>query len=791
MSADAPFYLISPSNSDNSIQDLPFSFIKQYQNEKAQINQWIALKNDTKIYSALYSTSEDEFAFIHYVYVGFHWNAEPKSILKNASFDFNKRNFKDYTIYENSDTSIRFSMLYANGFIVMSSNSFLLDNYIIKKEKNEVLSHQNNFSKIEKRWNENKQTSILIQSSKLKSLSTNLAKENGQKLLQFISENNSWYYLQITDIKANGSIQLNGIVLSENSLLASINETATPNLFSIIPENLSYYNYYNVKDASSKTDLFKSIASNEILFFNLENRAADYHAFDGLIVKSKDINQSMATLKQYQMNIFKDSIYFGNTKKELNRLNFASQIADAFAHNFYKIQSPYYFYINDYIVFLNSKEASELFIEKYLAKNTIKNIPNTPAQFLCNVPSSKHIINDLSKNESIANSILQFNQIKISYKKTADNTEVELLFSKDKEAKKSSTLYSIWKNELSTSSNIIYLSSTEKHDKTGFFVFAQDANQQLFCINDAGEKLWEKELDSKVLSQLYAIDYYKNGSEQYVFNTENKIYIIDKQGNFIEGFPLNLGGKANCALTCFYKGNDLHQAYYYVPCNNGNIYGYEINGLPLAGWNPKKAGQVKSPIQIAYQNNKEYLFYYSDKSALEFFDYKGVSRMNRLNDEASQYQFSIISADSSSYLFNAYKNVLKYNLSNNTVEAKTFGPGEGVYAYIAYLPAGSKVPNHAYIKENKLVVLNSKGEKQFVYPFKEEMQLALKYQLINKKDYLLCANKSQDKFYLIDSKGNLTESNTINTTLNPLIINNANKTYMISIDNHNIICSTF
>ena len=162
-----------------------------------------------------------------------------------------------------------------------------------------------------------------------------------------------------------------------------------------------------------------------------------------------------------------------------------------------------------------------------------------------------------------------------------------------------------------------------------------------------------------------------------------------------------------------------------------------------------------------------------------------------MNDDASQYHFSIIKSDSSSYLFNAAKNVLKYNLSNNTVEAKTFGPGEGVYAYIAYLPYASKVPNHAYLKENNLVVLNSKGEKQFAYQFKEDMQLALAYKTINNKDYILCANKTQNRFFLVDAKGNLTESNTINTTLSPVIVNNANKTYMLSIDNHDIICSTF
>jgi hypothetical protein len=46
------------------------------------------------------------------------------------------------------------------------------------------------------------------------------------------------------------------------------------------------------------------------------------------------------------------------------------------------------------------------------------------------------------------------------------------------------------------------------------------------------------DLDGRILSEIFQLDYYRNGKLQYLFNTENKLWVIDRNGNPVEKFPI-------------------------------------------------------------------------------------------------------------------------------------------------------------------------------------------------------------------------------------------------------------
>jgi hypothetical protein len=529
-----------------------------------------------------------------------------------------------------------------------------------------VLSNDNYFDKIERAFEDKSVSKIMIHTNDLNSFVTNIASSSGATLLNQISLGNSWYLFNMPIQSNKEQLELNGFMATDLPFYNHLISQNAADLFAIMPQNISYYNYFHLDENCSNIDLFKKLTTAECIFFNLENRASNYHQYDGLVIHTSDINKATELLNQYKDSKRSDSILFGYTKRELIHLSIPSQIAKNFAHSFYQLENPYYFFINNDIVFLNSKEACALFIDSYIHKKNKKDWSLASAQFTCYLEASQHIIDDIFKNKSITSSIANYKELHVEYSTVDKQIVVKLVLSKSSASKKKTSLYSIWNTELS-SSPVTYLCSLNKRNASGFYLFAQDESNTLYALDESGQKLWKKPLDEKIMSHIFAIDYYKNSLEQFVFNTANKIYIIDKQGNFIEDFPLNLGAKASCAMSCFYKQNDYHQACYFVPCENGNIYGYEINGMPMPGWNPMKSGPVKSPVQIAFQNKKEWIFYYTTNHNVAFFDYAGHTKILINNDDATQKYFSIIQVDSSSYLFNASKNIAKYTISNNTI----------------------------------------------------------------------------------------------------------------------------
>ena len=52
------------------------------------------------------------------------------------------------------------------------------------------------------------------------------------------------------------------------------------------------------------------------------------------------------------------------------------------------------------------------------------------------------------------------------------------------------------------------------------------------------------------------IDYYKNGKLQLLFNTENQLYMIDRLGNFVTNYPIDLPTTTHLSHALFDYDNN-------------------------------------------------------------------------------------------------------------------------------------------------------------------------------------------------------------------------------------------
>ncbi len=131
-------------------------------------------------------------------------------------------------------------------------------------------------------------------------------------------------------------------------------------------------------------------------------------------------------------------------------------------------------------------------------------------------------------------------------------------------------------------------------------IMIQDDQFNLYQIAKDGTKRWKSSLNARIVSPIYQIDYYKNGKIQYLFSTTRSIYLIDRLGRNVAGYPFTpLNGIPLDHLSIF--DLDKLKNYKFVSTDlAGNIRMYSKFKTPQNEWFPKKLDGtlVESPRHV-------------------------------------------------------------------------------------------------------------------------------------------------------------------------------------------------
>jgi hypothetical protein len=208
----------------------------------------------------------------------------------------------------------------------------------------------------------------------------------------------------------------------------------------------------------------------------------------------------------------------------------------------------------------------------------------------------------------------------------------------------------IWQSRLD-SSLITKPTLVKNHYTKEKEIIVQDKANNLYLIANNGVILWKKKLDSPILSQIYQIDYYKNNKLQYLFNTKNSIFLLDRNGNHVEKYPINLSHEATNGLSLFEYDNTKNYRIF-IACNDYKTYAYEKTGKIINGWKAKKTeGIVTKPIQHFRIKDKDYIVF-SDNKRNYILNRRGDSRVNiNPNFVSNSLSLFYTSAKSNSILY--------------------------------------------------------------------------------------------------------------------------------------------
>lgn len=72
-------------------------------------------------------------------------------------------------------------------------------------------------------------------------------------------------------------------------------------------------------------------------------------------------------------------------------------------------------------------------------------------------------------------------------------------------------------------------------------VFYQNTHGSLCLQEEGGKGLWGVPFKGKLCGTAQNVDYYANGKLQIIFGSGSSIYVIDRLGRFVSGFPVDLG----------------------------------------------------------------------------------------------------------------------------------------------------------------------------------------------------------------------------------------------------------
>ena len=183
----------------------------------------------------------------------------------------------------------------------------------------------------------------------------------------------------------------------------------------------------------------------------------------------------------------------------------------------------------------------------------------------------------------------------------------------------------VWESLLDSSA-VSKPSLVVNHNTKEKEIFIQDAANKIYLINSTGRILWKLKLDGPLLGEVKQVDFYKNGKLQFLFNTAEKLHLIDRNGNYLERYPVSLRSEASAPLALFDydKSRDYR---IFIPGNDRKIYLYNIEGNVVPGWN---FGKTESLVTAAAQHFrigvKDFILV-KDKTRAYFLNRKGKERI--------------------------------------------------------------------------------------------------------------------------------------------------------------------
>ena len=449
---------------------------------------------------------------------------------------------------------------------------------------------------------------------------------------------NSIFANILVDVDASPtSLSFNGVYI--DSKWNAIFENLAPkisNLSEITPDQNQKFRSFMFSDFKQ---FYKNIRQNDStlqfaefddFLFQTTDEIGSIESLNGtaIALHSIDIRASLEALSG-QVNVIKSFRSFPIIKFDKDSI-----FKQGFGNILPNIEVSFYTVLDNFIVFSDYETILEEIISKYVNKNslaksvsyqTIQKALSDEASYTETLSANQLAIlsNSLLGTAITSEAVKPFQNSSFQIIKDDNTVHLNGLIQKylpTSDSKKVTELFSI-SLDAPIIGNAQFISNHQTKQKD---IVAQDIKNQLYLISKQGVVRWKKKISAPILGGVKQIDLFKNGRLQMVFNTENRLYILDRFGRDVGPFPLKFKDEISQPLAVF--DYDKNRNYRFLVTQGSDLLMYNGKGKQVKGFSYNSKSKIKtSPKHIRFKS-KDYIVFV-EGNQLQILNRRGQTRI--------------------------------------------------------------------------------------------------------------------------------------------------------------------
>jgi hypothetical protein len=255
-------------------------------------------------------------------------------------------------------------------------------------------------------------------------------------------------------------------------------------------------------------------------------------------------------------------------------------------------------------------------------------------------------------------------------------------------------------------------------------IIVQDEEHNLHQITSEGRVRWSVPLSGPVLGEIHQVDYYVNGNLQYLFNTKEKIYLVDRNGNNVAHFPVDFDSPATNGVNVFDYNNNRDYRYF-VAHEDKSVIAYDKSADKIGGWDFDKTDhEVSTPVQHFRIGSHDYIVF-KDKTKVYIQNRRGETRVETSNwFENSKNSLVLNLNGKPKIVATDLSGKVHYVYFDGSHEEKKTGNFSDEHFFTVDDLDGNNVPDFVFVDGNELIVMDEDGKKLFDEDFDNQIQSA-------------------------------------------------------------------
>lgn len=487
-------------------------------------------------------------------------------------------------------------------------------------------------------------------------------------------------------------------------------------------------------------------------------------------IKMKNINKAKQYLDLISSNT---GVKTGTNYRNITTRNikYKGLIPELFGKPYDIFQNSWYTVINDYVVFANSQKSLNILNDYYESGKTL-DLEDNFNVFSDNIAASSNIllyinpryISGLLNKYLNTNTVTKLNNNEallsdfqgISFQFTSSDSIFYTNFYLRNDKKTMQANLDLWRVELDSEiTGKPYLVRDHTNNKLNIVVY--DIESNIYLISADGQVLWKKKLDNIPESGIYPLDYYKNGKIQYLLNTRDFIYLLDKNGNKVENFPKKINPSATNGLSLFDYDNNKNYRVMIAQADK-RLYNYTESGNKVEGWlRPKSENIVTEPVVHLASGGLDYLIVTDINNNINIINRRGEQRikLNQKLERARNSGYYINKTNSKGIILTSDKyGRLTYISSSGKIQHTEFGEYSADHYFLYEDFTGNGASDFIYIEGDQLNVFNRFKEVLFNYEFPSQIKIKpVFFKLGRNQSVLGVVDKDNKTIYLFDKSG--------------------------------------